>query len=73
LATSTDLFLLQHAISEAADFTRGQAADVWPRGLAVVLDGLRPDRRRPSAMPAPPLEPEQLVGACSAWAPRRRR
>lgn len=71
--TATDLFMLQHAISEAADFTREQAPDAWRRLLTVVLDGLRPDRRRPSAMPAPPLAPEQMICACAAWSPRRRR
>ncbi len=71
--SAPDLFLLQHAISEAADFTREEAPQVWTRVLTVVLDGLRPDRRRPSPMPAPALEPEQMLGACAAWAPRRRR
>lgn len=71
--TATDLFLLQHAISEAADFTREQAPDAWRRLLAIVFDGLRPDRRRPSPMPAHALEPEQMISACAAWSPRRRR
>ena len=71
--TATDLFLLQHAISEVADFSRESAPDAWRRLLAISLDGLRPDRRRPSVMPAPPLDPEEMVCAMREWAPRRRR
>jgi AcrR family transcriptional regulator len=70
---ATDLFLLQHAISEAADFTRESAPEVWRRLLVISLDGLRPDRRRPTAMPVPPLDAQQMVCAMRDWAPRRRR
>ncbi len=69
---ATDLFLLQHAISEVADFTRESAPEVWRRLLVISLDGLRPDRRRPSAMPAEPLDAQEMVCAMRDWAPRRR-
>jgi len=70
---ATDLFLLQHAISEVADFTRESAPEVWRRLLVISLDGLRPDRRRPTPMPAPPLDAEAMVCAMRDWEPRRRR
>jgi hypothetical protein len=58
-----DLPLLQHAISEVADYTHEVSPEAWRRIMLIALDGLRPDRRRPSPMPVPPLDDEQLVGA----------
>jgi AcrR family transcriptional regulator len=71
--TSHDLFLLQHAVCEVADFTRAAAPQAWRRTLTVVLDGLRPDRRRPSPMGAGPLSDDEMVRAISCWGPRGRR
>jgi AcrR family transcriptional regulator len=68
-----DLLLLQHAIGEVADYTRDAAPEVWRRTLLIVLDGLRPDRRRPSPMPCPPLDDEQIVCSMRDWGSRRRR
>jgi len=68
-----DLLLLQHAIGEVADYTRDAAPEVWRRTLQIVLDGLRPDRRRPSPMPCPPLDDEQIVCSMRDWGSRRRR
>jgi len=61
--TITDLPLLQHAIAEVADYTREVSPQAWRRIMLIALDGLRPDRRRPSPMPVPPLDDEQFVGA----------
>jgi AcrR family transcriptional regulator len=69
----SDLMLLQHAIGEAADYTREAAPEVWRRVMAIALDGLRPDRRRPSAMPVPPLDEDQVVCSMREWGLRRRR
>jgi hypothetical protein len=41
--------------------------------MAIALDGLRPDRRRPSAMPVPPLDEDQVVCSMREWSLRRRR
>jgi AcrR family transcriptional regulator len=69
----SDLLLLQHAIGEAAEYTREVAPDVWRRMLVIALDGLRPDRRRPSPMPVPPLDDEQVVCSMREWGTRCRR
>jgi AcrR family transcriptional regulator len=69
----SDLLLLQHAIGEAAEYTREFAPDVWRRVLLIALDGLRPDRRRPSPMPVPALDDEQLVCSMRNWGERRHR
>ena len=69
----SDMMLLQHGIGEVADYTREVAPEVWRRIVLIALDGLRPDRRRPSPMPAPPLDDEQLVCSMRDWGLRRRR
>jgi AcrR family transcriptional regulator len=69
----SDLLLLQHAIGEAAEYTREIAPEVWRRIMAIALDGLRPSRRRPSPMPVPPLDDEQVVCSMRDWGRRRRR
>jgi AcrR family transcriptional regulator len=68
-----DLMLLQHAIGESADYTREVAPEAWRRLLSIALDGLRPDRRRPTPMPVPPLSEEQVVCSMREWGLRRRR
>ncbi len=69
----SDLLLLQHAIGEVGEYTREIAPEAWRRMLVIALDGLRPDRRRPSPMPVPPLDDEQLVCSMRDWGLRRRR
>ena len=58
--------------AKSRTYTRESAPEVWRRLLVISLDGLRPDRRRPSAMLAEPLDDEQMVCAMRDWAPRRR-
>lgn len=69
----SDVLLLQHAIGEAADYTHEVAPEAWRRILCIALDGLRPDRRRPSPMPVPPLDDEQVDCTMREWGQRRRR
>jgi AcrR family transcriptional regulator len=69
----SDLLLLQHAIGEAAEYTHEVAPEAWRRILCIALDGLRPDRRRPSPMPVPPLDDEQVDCTMREWGQRRRR
>ena len=69
----SDLLLLQHGIGEAAEYTREVAPEAWRRIMLITLDGLRPDRRRPSPMPVPPLDDEQVVCSMRDWGLRRRR
>ncbi len=69
----SDLILLQHGIGEVADYTRETAPEVWRRTLTIALDGMRPDRRRPSPLPVPPLDDEQIVCSMRDWGLRRKR
>jgi AcrR family transcriptional regulator len=69
----SDLLLLQHAINEAAAYTHEVAPEAWRRVLCIALDGLRPDRRRPTPMPVPPLDDAQVDCAMREWGQRRRR
>jgi len=69
----SDLLLLQHAIGEAAEYTREVAPEAWRRTMSIMLDGLRPDRRRPSPMPAPPLDDKQVICSMRDWGLRRHR
>ncbi|HEY4894684.1 MAG TPA: helix-turn-helix domain-containing protein [Solirubrobacteraceae bacterium] len=69
----SDVLLLQHAIGEAAEYTHEVAPEAWRRVLCIALDGLRPDRRRPSPMPVPPLDDEQVDCTMREWGQRRRR
>jgi AcrR family transcriptional regulator len=68
-----DLLLLQHAVGEVADYTREADPQVWRRMLVIVLDGLRPDRRRPSPMLCPPLDDAGLVCSMANLGRRRPR
>jgi AcrR family transcriptional regulator len=68
----SDLMLLQHALGEVADYTHDVAPQAWRRVLYIALDGLRPDRRRPTPMPAAPLDDEQLDCSMREWGERRR-
>ena len=69
----SDFLLLQHAVGEAADYTREAAPEAWRRVMSIALDGLRPDHRRPGPMPVPPLDEEQVVCSMREWGLRRRR
>lgn len=68
-----DMLLIQHAICEVAEYSREAAPEVWRRMLVIVLDGLRPDRRRPSRMPGPALDEDEIVCSMRSWGLRRRR
>ena len=69
----SDLLLLQHAIGEAAEYTREVAPEAWRRIMTIALDGLRPARRRVSAMPVPALDDDQVICSMREWGLRRRR
>ncbi len=67
-----DLILVQHALGQVGDYTRDAAPDAWRRLLVIVLDGLRPDRRRPTALPPGALDDATLLCAMQDWGARRR-
>jgi AcrR family transcriptional regulator len=55
----TDLVFLQLALAAVMDATRAAKPDLYRRYLAMILDGLRPARERPSALPVAALTGEQ--------------
>jgi len=67
-----DLMMLQHAIGEVAAYTRDAAPEAWRRMLVLALDGLRPDRRRPSPMPVPAPDVKRVTAAMRTHGARAR-
>jgi AcrR family transcriptional regulator len=55
----TDLVFVQLALAAMMDATRGAEPELYRRYLALFLDGLRPAREGPSALPVPALSGEQ--------------
>jgi AcrR family transcriptional regulator len=68
----TDLPLIQLAIGTIAESSRDVAPDVWRRTMALVLDGLRPDRAR-SELVSPALDQEQADAVMACYGASRRR
>jgi AcrR family transcriptional regulator len=65
----TDVGLIQFMVASLIDYTHDVEPEIWRRQLAIVLDGLRTRRDRPTPLPAPPLDDEQLDRAMGAWRP----
>ena len=71
--TATDIGVLEVAVLGAAEFTAQAAPGVWHRYLAIVLDGMRAPRDkqgRPAehaALPAPPLDDDQIDACMVGW------
>jgi len=49
---------------------RQVSPEIWRRYLALVLDGLRPEREGVTPLPVPALRPEELEMAMRQNAPR---
>jgi AcrR family transcriptional regulator len=64
-----DIALVQFMVAALIDYTQDVDPHVWRRLLAIVLDGLRTRRDGPSALPAAPLDEEQLDRAMGTWRP----
>jgi hypothetical protein len=47
-------------LTEAAQFARRVKPEIWRRYLALVLDGLRPERDGVSPLPVPALLPDEF-------------
>lgn len=62
----TDVPLLQMMLGALIDATRDVAPDVFRRHLRIVLDGLRPDRRKPTPLPRDALSIDELGTAMRA-------
>ena len=66
----TDIPFLVFVLTEAAQLAREVSPEIWRRYLAVVLDGLRPERAGVTQLPVPALRPEELEMAMRQNAPR---
>ena len=65
----TDLALVQFMLSSLADYTGEVEPEAWRRFLAIVLDGLRTRRSRPSELPGAPLDDAQFEAVVRSWRP----
>jgi AcrR family transcriptional regulator len=68
----TDIPFLVFVLTEAAVLARPARPDIWRRYLALVIDGLRPDRAGVTPLPVPALLPEEMESTLRQHAPRPR-
>ena len=67
-----DIRIIQKMLAGVMDMTRGVSDDAWRRYLTLILDGLRPRRDGPTALPAAALEHRLLDDCMRSPRPRRR-
>ena len=67
----TDVPLIEFMLAGVAEYTRNARPQVWRRYLALLLDGLRPERAGPGTLPEPALTPDEFEAAMRT-APMRR-
>ncbi|HET8528182.1 MAG TPA: helix-turn-helix domain-containing protein [Gaiellaceae bacterium] len=72
---AADLRLVLGMVTSVARDTEAAAHEVWPRCLALVLDGMRQRRDRPTPLPTRPLSDDELdrLGRARLQRPRRSR
>ena len=58
--SATDMPIIGHMLSEAADYTRCASPEVYRRAVGIVLDGLRERRDSSTPLPVPPLDVAQV-------------
>jgi AcrR family transcriptional regulator len=63
----SDMPLLVFMVSSLADYSRDVAPDLWRRHLAIVIDGLRAQRRATTELPEPPLAIDDLDRVMESW------
>lgn len=56
----TDIPFILFMLADATQFARQVSPEIWRRYLALVLDGLRPEREGVTPLPIPALRPEEL-------------
>jgi AcrR family transcriptional regulator len=66
----TDIPFIVFVLTEVAQWARQVSPEIWRRYLALVLDGLRPEREGVTPLPVPALRPEELEMAMRQNAPR---
>jgi AcrR family transcriptional regulator len=69
---ASDVALVHFMVGAIVDYTHDVEPEAWRRVLAIVLDGLRTRRDRPSPLPTAPLGDEQLDRAMGVWRALRR-
>ncbi|MFE0027790.1 TetR/AcrR family transcriptional regulator [Amycolatopsis sp. NPDC059021] len=67
----TDMPMLHQMIGEVIEYTHTVKPDVWRRYFALLLDGLRAEPGRATALPHGPMCIDDLDTAACAWRPPR--
>jgi AcrR family transcriptional regulator len=67
---ATDIPFILFMLAEAAQFARQVSPEIWRRYLALVLDGLRPEREGVTPLPVAALRPDEMEMAMRQSAPR---
>jgi AcrR family transcriptional regulator len=60
---ATDIPLIEFMVSAAAEYALVVRPEIWRRYLALVIDGLRPDRAGTTELPEPALTPDEMTQA----------
>lgn len=66
----TDIPFIVFVLTDAAQFAKRTNPDIWRRYLALVLDGLRPEREGVSPLPVPAMTPDEFEQTMRQSAPR---
>lgn len=67
----TDIPFILFVLAEAAQFARRVSPEIWRRYLALILDGLRPEREGVSPLPVPAMLPDEFEMTMRQNAPGR--
>jgi AcrR family transcriptional regulator len=57
----TDFPFIEFMLTAAAEYAQDINPKIWRRYLAIILDGLRPRRDEPTALPVPAVTPDEMV------------
>ncbi|MEW2498975.1 TetR/AcrR family transcriptional regulator [Amycolatopsis sp. CA-161197] len=63
----TDLPLIHQMVGAAIEYTSAVEPHLWRRCLALILDGLRAEPGRATALPHPGLDQDEIDQAMCAW------
>jgi AcrR family transcriptional regulator len=62
----TDIPMIEFMLATVAGYADPARPGVWRRYLALILDGLRPERAGTTALPEPALSPDEMQAAMAA-------
>jgi AcrR family transcriptional regulator len=65
----SDMALVHMMVGSVVEFTCAVDPDLWRRSLGMLLDGLRAEPGKPSQLPRPPLDQQEIDRAMSCWRP----